>query len=294
MTVVPAFERLTLSRHGSTAVVALANGKVNALDREVLAELLASVDFCERTPDIDALVMTGEGKVFSAGLNVYEVLDHDTDYPRRCWTTWCGPGPDLPQPDADGGRGQRAGHCRWLSAGLCLRPQTAGRRGRIGVTELKVGVAFPNVAVELFRYVGGPRTEQVMLEARLFGAEGALRMGLVHEVLTGSDLPRRGGRRRRTAGIAGRPRLRTGQGVVAAVRPVGHGGRSRPKASTTGYATSGTPPPPGPASGAWWPRRADRPAEGRRSAVRHPVRPPPPVAPVRRRPPGPGRPRRPL
>jgi enoyl-CoA hydratase len=185
----PAFERLNLSRRGSTAVVALANGKVNALDREVLAELMTAVDFCERDPDIEALVMTGEGSVFSAGLDVSEVLAHDTSYASALLDDLCAVLVRIfrsPMPTVAAVNGPAI-------AGGCLLACAFDRRlvaeeARIGVTELKVGVSFPNVAVELLRHVAGARTEQLMLEARLLGAEEAQQVGLAHQVLPGSDL----------------------------------------------------------------------------------------------------------
>ena len=57
--------------------------------------------------------------MFSAGLNVTEVLANDGSYTAglldALHETLARP---LPVPNADGGGGQRAGHRRWLSAGV--------------------------------------------------------------------------------------------------------------------------------------------------------------------------------
>jgi enoyl-CoA hydratase/carnithine racemase len=73
----PQFKRTKMSRSGRTAVLSLASDKVNALDREVLQEISRFVAFCEQDPVVGALVITGEGSVFSAGLNVNVLLGNE-------------------------------------------------------------------------------------------------------------------------------------------------------------------------------------------------------------------------
>ena len=189
MTDAPEFTRTKRSSVGTTAVLTLASDKVNALDTEVLAEIATFVGICERDPGITALVVTGEGPVFSAGLNVTEVLAHDTGYTTelldvlqdtlvRIFT--------CPIPTVVAVNGPAI-------AGGCLLACAFDRRliadsARIGVTELKVGVAFPTVAVELLRHVCGHRAEQLMLDAGLLPAEEAVRVGLAHQSLPPAEL----------------------------------------------------------------------------------------------------------
>ncbi len=167
MTNLPPLQRTKLSRNGRTAVVALATNKVNALDVEALREITTIIDLCEHDPEIDALVMTGEGSVFSAGLNVNEVLANDRDYTEellaaleeallRIFT--------CPIPTVVAINGSAI-------AGGCLLACAFDRRliadqARIGVTELRVGVAFPVMAVELLRHVCGPPRREAHLRSR--------------------------------------------------------------------------------------------------------------------------------
>ncbi len=189
MTDTPQFKRANLSRTGTTAVLALASDKVNALDREVLGEISTFVEYCEQDPGIRALVLTAEGSIFSAGLNVNEVLSNDTSYTDellhalndallrlfRC-----------PKPTVAAINGAAiAGGCILVAA--CDRRLIA-EGARIGVTELKVGVSFPPVAIELLKYACGPQAEQLIFDAGLLDAEAACRSGLVHEQVPGSDL----------------------------------------------------------------------------------------------------------
>ena len=178
-----------MSRAGGTAVLALASDKVNALDLEVLREVSSFVEFCEEDPGIGALVVTGEGSTFSAGLNVNEVLANDKHHTEvllgalnealvrvfRC---------PLPTVVAINGS---------AIAGGCILACAFDRRliaegARIGVTELRVGVSFPVVAVELLKHVCGSGAERLMLEAELLGAEAACQNGLAHQCLPPSEL----------------------------------------------------------------------------------------------------------
>ncbi len=189
MTDVPAFERIKLTTEGSTAIVSLASDKVNALDPEVLGDLGQAVGFCEQDPGITALVLTGEGPVFSAGLNVSDVLAHEPPYAAalldalhetliRIFT--------CPKPTVAAINGPAiAGGCL-LACAFDMR--LIAEEARIGVTELKVGVSFPTVAVELLRHVAGHHAEQLIFDAGLLPAEEACRLGLAHRAVPLSEL----------------------------------------------------------------------------------------------------------
>jgi len=185
----PQFQRIKMSRTGRIAVLTLASDKVNALDREVLDEVTACVDLCDQDPDIGALIVTGEGSLFSAGVNVKDVLEHDKVHTEellsalstaivglfRCST---------PTVAAINGSAI-AGGC--LLACVCDQRLMA-EEARIGVTELRVGVAFPTFAIELLKHVCGHHAEQLMFDARLLDAEEACRFGLAHQRLPRSEL----------------------------------------------------------------------------------------------------------
>jgi enoyl-CoA hydratase len=185
----PSFQRIKLSRSGTTAVLSLASDKVNALDRQVLREISTCVEYCEQDPEIGALVLTGEGSVFSAGLNVSEVVGNEKSYIDLLLD-------DLnealirlfrfPKPTVAAINGAAI-------AGGCILASTCDKRliaaeARIGVTELQVGVSFPVVAIELMKHACGSRAEQLILEAVLLDAEGACRSGLAHQSFPRSEL----------------------------------------------------------------------------------------------------------
>jgi enoyl-CoA hydratase/carnithine racemase len=185
----PELTRTKLSIVGSTAVLTLASDKVNALDPEVLTELVTFVGFCEQEPAISALVVTGEGAVFSAGLNVNEVLAHGPSYTAGLLDALQGTLLRIftcPIPTVVAVNGPAiAGGCLLACA---FDKRLIAESARIGVTELKVGVAFPTATVELLRHVCGHRAEQLLFDAGLLPADEAVRVGLVHQSLPLSDL----------------------------------------------------------------------------------------------------------
>ncbi len=185
----PQFKRTELSREGRTAVLTLASDKVNALDREVLDEITTFVEFCQHDPGIGALVLTGAGNVFSAGLNVSQVLANEKSYTDTLLESLGAALVGLfrcPLPTVAAVNGAAiAGGC--LLAFACDKRLIADE-ARIGVTELRVGVAFPVVAVELLKHVCGPRAEELMFDAGLLDAEEACRFGLAHQRLPRFEL----------------------------------------------------------------------------------------------------------
>jgi enoyl-CoA hydratase/carnithine racemase len=167
-----------MSRSGSTAVLTLTGDKVHSLGKDTLDEIVAFVAYCEKEPDVRALVLTGEGDIFSAGLNVNEVLADSADSVLDAFqaTLLAVLGCPLPTVAAVNGAAI-AGGC--LLACACDRRLIADE-ARIGVTELEVGVAFPVLTVELVRHVCGARAEEVVFGAGLLGAQDACAVGIAH------------------------------------------------------------------------------------------------------------------
>jgi len=183
------YRKITTSTTGGVAVLTLANDKVNALDVEMVEEILSFVEQCEGDAGVAALVVTGRGKVFSAGLNVRQLLEKDPGYSVTLLKVLARTleklfGFEKPTVAAINGA---------AVAGGCLLACTCDARiiaegARIGVTEVQVGVALPIVAVELMRHVCGPSAERLMLEARLATAEEACASGMAHRQVPLSDL----------------------------------------------------------------------------------------------------------
>jgi len=176
--------------YGSVLVLRLDHGKVAALDLELLADLDAALADAEHAP-ARAFVLTGTGSSFSAGVDLYRVLDGGPEYVRRFL-----PLLDrvlrrlflLPRPVVAAVNGHAiAGGC--ILAGACDRRLVAAGRARLGVPELRVGVPFPVLAFEIVRFAVAPQhLPEVVYGGATWGPEEALQRGLVDEVVAAPEL----------------------------------------------------------------------------------------------------------
>ena len=144
-----------------------------------------------------ACVLTGAGRVFSAGVDLRRVVDADTGYAERLVTglrrgleaLFC-----FPKPTVAAVNGAAvAGGC--ILACACDRRLIADT-ARIGASELAVGVPFPVAALEIVRHACGSRTEDVVYSARLLRR----RRGPVHGHGPRGPQPRRPARAGRCRG----------------------------------------------------------------------------------------------
>lgn len=166
------------------AVVTMQHGKANALDIE-FCEALAARFVALRLSETRAVVLTGQGRIFSAGVDLKRLAEGGGDYARRFL-------PSLqklfetvffhPQPVVAAINGHAiAGGC--VLACCADRRVMANRGGRIGVTELLVGVPFPALAFEIVRYAVPARyLAEFTLSGATYETGPALDRGWIDEV----------------------------------------------------------------------------------------------------------------
>ena len=174
---------LTIEDRDSVAVVRIEHGRVGAMDAELLDALTDAVRGSDR-----ALVFTGTGSAFSAGVDLRRVLDGG----RPCTQAFLEALSrmfravfDHPRPTVAAVNGHAiAGGC--VLALACDVRLMSG--GRIGLAELAVGVPFPTTALEIVRHALGSRAGYVLLGAETVGPDRALALGMVDEVTAPDEL----------------------------------------------------------------------------------------------------------
>jgi enoyl-CoA hydratase len=174
-----------VEQNGPVAVVRMAAGRANALTTELCREVSAS--FAELPASgARAVVLTGGGTMFSAGVDLLRVAEGGAAYvdeflPALCDCFLAVFGCELPVVAAVNGHAI-AGGCILVCA-CDYRIMNAGA-GRIGVTELLVGVPFPSSAMEILRFaVGTHRLSRLVCLGQTFPASEAAGLGLVDEVV---------------------------------------------------------------------------------------------------------------
>jgi enoyl-CoA hydratase len=168
------------------AVLRIEHGRVGALDVELLNALTEAVTASDR-----ALVITGSGSSFSAGVDLHRILDGGRPYTEELLAALSRTFRvvfDHPRPTVAAVNGHAIAGGFVLALACDLRLMSGGR---IGLTELAVGVPFPTSALEIVRHALGSRAGQVLLGAETADRERALALGMVDELTEpGELLPR--------------------------------------------------------------------------------------------------------
>lgn len=176
---------LDIEERSGITMLRLRHGRVNALDLALLRAITAAMrDLSPST----AAVITGTGTTFSAGVDLRQIVAGGPPYVREFL-------PALSQAfmavfDHDGPVVAAInGHA---IAGGCVLAAAADLRlmsqGTIGLTELRVGVPFPQAALEIMRHAVGPAADRLVLTGELLDAPRAQAIGLVHEITPSAHL----------------------------------------------------------------------------------------------------------
>jgi enoyl-CoA hydratase len=166
-------------------ILRMADGKANAMSMEFCELLTARLEKLNSSPT-SAIVITGNGRIFSAGVDLLLLLDGGVPYIRKflpALSTMLATVFSFPKPVVAAINGHAI-------AGGCVLACAADRRlmgraaGRIGVTELLVGVPFPAAAMEIMRCAVTPRYfEDVIFSGATYAPWEAAERGLVHEIV---------------------------------------------------------------------------------------------------------------
>jgi enoyl-CoA hydratase len=176
---------IEISERDGVGVLCMCDGKANAM----------SIEFCElftqrfeelQSSRVTAIVITGRARIFSAGVDLLRLVDGGVPYIRDFL-------PKLTRMLADVFSCSKPvvaainGHA---IAGGCVLACAADRRfmgreaGRIGVTELLVGVPFPTAALEIMRCAVPPQyLEDVIVSGSTYMSSEAVERGLVHKIV---------------------------------------------------------------------------------------------------------------
>ena len=167
--------------HGNVLVLRMAYGKANVLDTESCRALTAIFEE-SRMRSARALVLTGQGSIFSAGVDLVRVVEGGAAYVREflpALNTLFSTLFSFPRPVVAAINGHAiAGGCI-LACAADYRVMARGP-GRIGVPELLVGVPFPVAILEIVRFVVAPQfLQSTVYRAVTLAADTAQQQGLV-------------------------------------------------------------------------------------------------------------------
>jgi enoyl-CoA hydratase len=161
----------------------LAHGKVSAIDIELgeafIAEMKAATD-----PTVKAVIVTGSGSSFSAGVDLFRLLKDGPEYGKRFLPVldeMLLAALNFPKPVIAAINGHAiAGGCI-LAAACDYRIMTEGP-GRIGIPELAVGVAFPALPLQIMAArLTAASLRDLVYTGRTVQVDDARTLGLIDE-----------------------------------------------------------------------------------------------------------------
>jgi len=171
-------------------IVELAHGRANALDLELCHRMVEVLGDLERAA-APAVVLTGRGTIFCAGVDLVRLLDGGAAYAREFVPALVAAFRHLftfPRPVVAALNGHAV-------AGGCILACAADRRlladtgARVGVPELRVGVPFPPSAIEVMRTTLTPaRFRSLIYGGATLEPLAAREWGLVDEVVPADEL----------------------------------------------------------------------------------------------------------
>ena len=186
---------LTVATKGQVALLTLNRpGKLNALNNELLAAIMAALDGIELDPAVRAVVVTGEGRAFSAGADIAAFQRHMEAGPAEAVARFMRPGHQMtrrvesfPKPVIAAVNGLAfGGGCELVEA---THIALAAEGVVFSKAEINIGI-IPTFGgtQRLPRNVGRKAATELILTGRTFDAAEAARLGLVNRVVPEAEL----------------------------------------------------------------------------------------------------------
>jgi enoyl-CoA hydratase len=156
---------------------------LNALNSQVMSDVVAAATAFDRDPAIGAIVLTGNARAFAAGADIKELMQHDyasmqAENYFAPWDVFAG----LRTPKIAVVRGYAlGGGCEVaMMCDLLLASDTA----RFGQPEIKIG-CIPGIGgtQRLTRLIGKAAAMDMILTGRMIDAQEALGLGLTSRVI---------------------------------------------------------------------------------------------------------------
>ncbi len=176
-------ESIRIETRDGVAVMQMMHGKASTLDLEFCEQLIDTLETLAGSAH--AVVLTGSGSIFSAGVDLIRLQADGPPYIERfvpMITTLVRALFDFPGPLVAAVNGHAvAGGCVMA----CAADYRVMARGsaRIGVPELRVGVPFPAAALEMVRFVvPAHKVQTVVYGGATYLPEEAFELGLIDEL----------------------------------------------------------------------------------------------------------------
>ncbi|MBY4205129.1 enoyl-CoA hydratase/isomerase family protein [Rhodococcus fascians] len=183
-------EFVTLEVSDGIGTIRLDRPPMNALNRQVQEEIRAAAREATVNTDVRAVIVYGGDKVFAAGADIKEMAAMSvvemTDIAAELQSA-LGSLSTIPKPVVAAVTGYALGG--GLEVALGADRRIAGDNAKLGVPEVLLGVIPGGGGTQrLARLIGPSRAKDMVFTGRFVGAEEALRIGLVDEVVAPDEV----------------------------------------------------------------------------------------------------------
>lgn len=179
------YELIEVSLKDHIGLIELNRPKVlNALNRQMVSEVLAAMEELDRDKQIKVIVLAGKGRAFAAGADIEEMLDADaisletlnqfTDWDRLAW---------IKKPIIGAIHGFALGGAFELA--LCCDMLFAAENAEFGFPEVNLGI-MPGAGgtQRLTKLVGKAKAMEWVMSGKRITAKEALRYGVINSTFS--------------------------------------------------------------------------------------------------------------
>ena len=183
------YEHILVEQRGRVGFITLNRPEaLNALNSDLIVELVEAATAFDQAEDVGAIVITGNERAFAAGADIKEMADKNFSdvFLSELFPGWSHLGKlRTPTIAAVAGFALGGGCELAMSCDIILAADTA----KFGQPEIKLGV-IPGIGgtQRLPRAIGKFKAAELVLTGRMMGAEEAERAGLVSRIVAADDL----------------------------------------------------------------------------------------------------------
>jgi methylglutaconyl-CoA hydratase len=183
---------IRLTYEGKIAIITLNRpDKRNAISFELIDDLMKALDEVAKS-EATVLILTGAGKAFCSGMDLDNLKGllgrtpeqnlHDSQTMVRLFRSLY----EFPKVTIAAVNGPAIAGGTGLA--LLCDFTLAAPDSRFGYTEVRIGFVPAIVSTFLLRQIGEKQARDLLLTGRIFGADEALRLGLINEIVPSEDL----------------------------------------------------------------------------------------------------------
>jgi enoyl-CoA hydratase len=162
--------------------------KLNALSKQLRADLRAAYDEALNDKEVRVLILTGAGRAFCAGADISS-FKFDPAYIREFMKdeiSFLGMTEKYPKPVIAAVNGPAIGG--GLEIAISCDIIIASEKARFGLPEAAIGLIPAFGILRLHQIVGRAKSKELSMTGRQFSADEALRIGLINKVVPDEEL----------------------------------------------------------------------------------------------------------